>query len=63
MQTGIRFAAPVPDELDLILLKKSFQNVDVLIESLDAAPYEISILVCLLRRLEEKIVYLESLLK
>lgn len=61
MNTGIRFSAPVPNEDDLILLQKSFKNLNVLIDSLDVAPYEISILVCFLRRLEEKISSLEKL--
>lgn len=54
MNIGIRFSPPIPDENDLKLLSESFDNnVEKIEEILDEAPYEISILACLLKRLDE----------
>ncbi len=54
MNIGIRFSPPIPDENDLKLLSESFDNnVEKIEEILDEAPYEISILACLLKRLDK----------
>lgn len=54
MNLGIRFSPPIPDADDLKLLSESFDNnVEKIEEIFDEAPYEISILACLLKRLEK----------
>lgn len=54
MNIGIRFSPPIPDENDLKLLSESFDNnVEKIEEILDEAPYDISILACLLKRLDK----------
>lgn len=56
MNIGVRFSSPVLNDLDLELLKDTFNvTVDNVVETLECAPYEISIIACLLRRLEYKI--------
>lgn len=56
MNIGVRFSSPVLDDLDLELLKDTFgETVDNVVETLECAPYEISIIICLLKRLEYKI--------
>lgn len=55
MNTSVRFSSPVLDELDLELLENTFgEMLDRVVEILDSAPYEISIITCLLKRLEYK---------
>lgn len=54
MNIGIRFSPPIPDENDLKLLSESFNNdVEKIEEILNEAPYEISVLACLLKRLDK----------
>ena len=56
MDVNIRFSSPVLDDLDLELLKDTFdETIDNVIEILDSAPYEISIITCLLGRLVYKL--------
>lgn len=56
MNLGIRFSSPIPDENDLKLLSELFENnIEEVEEILDNAPYEIAILACLLKRLENLI--------
>ena len=53
MNLGIRFSSPIPDENDLKLLSESFDNNAAKLEEiLDEAPYEISILACLLKKID-----------
>jgi len=53
MDLGIRFSTPVLDDLDLNLLTDEFgDDVGEVIDVLENAPYEISILVSILKRLE-----------
>ena len=53
MTIGIRFSSPIPDENDLKLLSESFDNNAAKLEEiLDEAPYEISILACLLKKID-----------
>ena len=54
MNIGIRFSPPIPDENDLKLLSESFKkDVEKIEEILNEAPYEISVLACLLKRLDK----------
>lgn len=56
MDIGIRFSSPVLDDVDVELLEDTFaRTVDNVLEILECAPYEISIITCLLKRLEYKI--------
>lgn len=56
MNIGIRFSSPIPEESDIKSLAKLFDNNEEVIEEVfDNAPYEISVLACLLNRLEELI--------
>lgn len=56
MNIGVRFSSPVLDDLDLELLNDTFAGtIDHLLEILECAPHEISIITCLLKRLEYKI--------
>jgi len=56
MDMGIRFSPPVPDEKDLNLLVDLFQvRVEELKETLENSPYEIAVLICLIKRLEKNI--------
>lgn len=56
MNTRVRFSSPVLDDLDIELLKDTFEfEIDNIIETLESAPYEISIIACLIKRLEYKI--------
>lgn len=57
MNIGIRFSSPIPEETDMKSLAKLFDNnEDEIEEVLDNAPYEISVLACLLNRLKEFII-------
>jgi hypothetical protein len=54
MNIGIRFSSPIPEEVDLKLLSNLFKvNTNKIKEVLDNTPYEISILVCLIKRLDQ----------
>lgn len=54
MNVGIRFSSPIPEETDMKSLAKLFNdNEDEIEEVLDNAPYEVSVLACLLNRLKE----------
>jgi len=56
MNLGIRFSSPIPDENDLKLLSESFDNNETKLgEILDEAPYEISVLACLLKKIDKLI--------
>ena len=56
MNLGIRFSLPIPDENDLKLLSESFDNNETKLgEILDEAPYEISVLACLLKKIDKLI--------
>ena len=56
MNIGVRFSSPVLDDLDIELLKETFgESIDDVITTLECSPYEISIIACLLKRLEYKI--------
>ena len=56
MDIGIRFSSPVLDEIDLDLLEENFGNkTKDILEILENAPYEISIIVSLMKKLETKI--------
>lgn len=56
MNLGIRFSSPIPDENDLELLAESFDNNIEIIEGVfEDAPYEISLLACLLKRIEKSL--------
>lgn len=56
MNLGIRFSSPIPDENDLKLLSESFDNNEAKLEEiLDEAPYEISVLACLLKKIDKLI--------
>ena len=56
MDIGIRFSSPVLDDVDVELLEDTFaRTVDNVLEILECVPYEISIITCLLKRLEYKI--------
>ena len=60
MDLGIRFSTPVLDDLDLNLLTDEFgEDVEEVIEILENAPYEISIIVSMLKRLECRISFIE----
>lgn len=53
MNVGIRFSSPLLDENDIKLLTSSFGNsTDEVVKVLETAPYEISVLACLIKRLE-----------
>lgn len=54
MNIGIRFSSPIPEEVDIKSLAKLFDNNEEEIEEvLDNAPYEVSVLACLLSRLDK----------
>ncbi len=56
MNIGIRFSSPIPEETDIKSLAKLFDgNEEEIKEVLDNAPYEVSVLACLLNRLERLI--------
>lgn len=56
MDTEFRFSSPFLDNLDLELLKNTFnENADNIIEILEHSPYGISIIVCLLKKLDNKL--------
>lgn len=60
MDLGIRFSTPVLDDLDLNLLTDEFgESVEEVIEILENAPHEISIIVCMIKRLECRIKFVE----
>jgi len=60
MDLGIRFSTPVLDDLDLNLLTDEFgENVEEVIEILENAPHEISIIVSMLKRLECRLNFVE----
>lgn len=53
MNIGIRFSSPILEETDIKSLAKLFDdNEEEIEEVLDNAPYEVSVLACLLNRLE-----------
>lgn len=57
MNIDIRFSSPIPEEEDIKSIAKLFDNNEEGIEEvLDNAPYEISVLACLLNRLKEFII-------
>lgn len=61
MDIGIRFSSPVLDEIDLDLLEENFgNNTKDILEVLENAPYEISIIVSLMKKLETKIQVLKK---
>lgn len=52
MNIGIRFSSPIPEETDIKSFAKLFDdNEKEKEEVLDNAPYEVSVLACLLNRL------------
>lgn len=54
MDIGIRFSSPIPEEKDIKLLAQLFDNNKEEIEKIfNNVPYEISVLACLLSRLEK----------
>ena len=56
MDLGIRFSSPTLDEKDFKLLSKEFElELSEIIDIIENAPYEISILVSLLQKLSNKI--------
>lgn len=56
MNIGVRFSSPVLDDENIKMLSSSFNNkTKDLKEVLNSAPYEMSILACLIKKLEEKI--------
>lgn len=56
MNTEVRFSSPFIDDLDLELLENTFgEKTDNIIEILEYSPYEVSIIVGLLNRLETKL--------
>lgn len=56
MTIGVRFSSPIPDESDLKLLSESFDNDETKLEEIfNEAPYEISVLTCLLKRIDKLI--------
>lgn len=56
MNTEVRFSSPFIDDLDLELLENTFgEKTDNIIEILEYSPYEVSIIVSLLNRLETKL--------
>lgn len=56
MNLGIRFSSPTLDEKDFKLLAKEFNlESSEIIDIIENAPYEISILVSLLQKLSSKI--------
>lgn len=56
MNIGIRFSSPIPEETDIKPLAKLFDdNEEEIKDILDNAPYEVSVLACLLNRLERLI--------
>ena len=57
MDLGIRFSSPTLDEKDFKLLSEEFElELSEIIDIIENAPYEISILVSLLQKLSNKIV-------
>ena len=53
MNIGIRFSSTILEEIDIKSLAKLFDdNEEEIEEVLDNAPYEVSVLACLLNRLE-----------
>ena len=56
MNLGIRFSSPTLDDNDYKTLAQTFNlEFDEIIETVENAPYEISILVSLLQKLLEKL--------
>ena len=56
MNIGVRFSSPILDDENIKMLSSSFNNkTKDLKEILNSAPYEMSILACLIKKLEEKI--------
>lgn len=56
MNLGIRFSSPTLDEKDFKLLAKEFNlELSEIIDIIENAPYEISILISLLQKLSSKI--------
>ena len=56
MDLGIRFSSPTLDEKDFKLLSEKFDlQTGEMIDIIENAPYEISILVSLLQKLLEKL--------
>lgn len=56
MDLGIRFSSPTLDEKDFKLLSEEFElELSEIIDIIENAPYEISILVSLLQKLSNKI--------
>ena len=56
MDWGIRFSSPTLDEKDFKLLSEEFElELSEIIDIIENAPYEISILVSLLQKLSNKI--------
>ena len=52
MNIGIRFSSPIPEETDIKSFAKILDdNEEEIEEVLDNAPYEVSVLACLLNRL------------
>lgn len=56
MKIGVRFSSPVLDDENIKLLSSSFNNkTKELKKILNNAPYEMSIIACLIKKLEEKL--------
>lgn len=56
MDLGIRFSSPTLDEKDFKLLSEEFElELSEIIDIIENAPYEISILVSLLQKFSNKI--------
>ena len=56
MELGIRFSSPVLDEENVALLNDKFgDSTEEIVDVLESAPHEISVIVCLLNMLENKI--------
>ena len=56
MNLGIRFSSPVFDEIEGKSIKKIFgEECSKIFVTIDSAPYEISIIVSLINKLEKKI--------
>lgn len=56
MDIGIRFSSPIPNDVDIQLLSQSFEeNFETIKDVIDTVPYEVSILICTIRRLQEKL--------
>ena len=56
MKVGIRFSSPLPEKTDLEKFKAQFlDKYPKVQETLDNAPYEISVLTCLIERIEDRL--------